>query len=225
MASKKWRKRIKNFGRNVGKGLRTVAPLAPLILGGPAGIALGGAAALSGSALKGGNRKKKFKALKRAGIQVAGSAAFTGALGLVSGQGIGASALTSVKSLLSPAAAVAKTGNLLDEAKFPNSPPTSVPGSGINSVFSTVGSIVGAISGGVPGAAGVGSGQNEQNADRQGFGPFGPGDAEILNRAGGGGGSPVQYDESGNPIQPKSGLLLVGLAAAAIIGVMLISRG
>ena len=128
MAKKKsrLRKLAKKVGRSAGKVLRVAAPVAPVLLGGLGGVGAGAGAAVLGSALAGGNRKKKLKALRRSGVAVGAAAAGTAALGLVSGQGIGASAISSIGSFFgSPSTTTSST-----TTAFPFATPASMGQSG-----------------------------------------------------------------------------------------------
>ena len=99
MASKKWKKRLKKLGKNLSKVLKVAAPVAAFAIGGPAGLALGAGGALGGAALTPGSRKKKFKSLKRSALAVGAGVAGAGALGIISGSGIGAGGLTSIAKI------------------------------------------------------------------------------------------------------------------------------
>lgn len=95
MASK-WRKRLKNLGKNVSKVLKVAAPVAAFAVGGPLGLAVGAGLGVGGAALSGGNRRTKLKSLKRSGIAVAGGFGASAALGAISGQGLMAPGFSSL---------------------------------------------------------------------------------------------------------------------------------
>lgn len=176
---KKASKVIKKVGKAVGTGLRVAAPLAAAFIPGAQGLAIAAGAGIAGSALKGGNRKKKLKALKRTGINTAAAFAGKTALGIVSGSGAGASVIASVakigSSIFGGGAAPASGGTSgLDEAMLGD-------GGGSDSGMSdklaaAVGLGSSILSGGGPG--GVGSGMpgqtvNGAEAGERGGGPVG----------------------------------------------------
>ncbi len=111
MASKKLKKKLKRLkkkatktiksaakvgGKALGTGLRIAAPI---LAATGVGLPIAAGAAVAGSALKGGSRKSKFKALKRTGIYTAGAAGVAAAAGAASGLGPGASILKSVPKI------------------------------------------------------------------------------------------------------------------------------
>lgn len=121
MASK-WRKRLKKLGKNLSKVLKPAAVVAALAIPGVGGLAAASVLGVSGAALTPGNRKKKLKSLKRVGINVGGALVGKGALGLISGQGVGASVLSSAPKIFSD---VFGGGSALPGAKAPSKSGTS----------------------------------------------------------------------------------------------------
>lgn len=127
MASKKLkklrkavRKTLKKGGRALGTVLRVAAPVAPILLGGVGGLAAGAGASAVGAALKGGNRKKKLKAFKRAAVATSAAAAGTALLGMASGAGAGGSLLDSAKSIFGGGGTPQDPTTDLDNAIIPS---------------------------------------------------------------------------------------------------------
>lgn len=160
---KKVKKAAKSVGKKVGTVLRAAAPVAPFLIGGIPGIAVGAGAAISGSALKGGSRKKKLKALKRTGTQVAAVGAGTAALGLISGTGAGASGLASFSQIFSPSAEKKASGGLEDAFLDGSGAQSSggVAGALSDAFLGSPGGTPGGTSPGSPGTDGTFEGRNE----------------------------------------------------------------
>jgi hypothetical protein len=116
------KKAAKPVGKALGTGLRIAAPI---LAATGVGLPIAAGAAVAGAALKGGDRKSKFKALKRTGLQTAGAAAVAAAAGAASGLGTGASILKSVPKIATNifgggGAVAPEKGNLDDAFITPN---------------------------------------------------------------------------------------------------------
>lgn len=159
---KKAKKAAKSVGKVTGVALRVAAPVVAAVVPG-VGKLISVPIAAGGAALKGGDRKKKMSAFKRTMTQTGASLLGTSALGLISGQGIGASAIQSVSGIFNPAASAGSGTSGLDDSSLESN--GGVPGSGLPSSLANAfigGGTSGIFPGGVPGGSGVGSPTREQ---------------------------------------------------------------
>lgn len=103
MAKKsKLRRRIKRFGRALGRVASVAAPAAGALFGGVGGAALGTLGGTGASVLLAGGKKAKRRALRRGLTTGAAITGGTAALGLISGAGIGSSVVGSVGRIFGP---------------------------------------------------------------------------------------------------------------------------
>lgn len=140
-----FKKTLKNLGRKSARVGSYALPIAGGLVGGVAGAAIGGAGGAALSQVGTGNKKLRLKrSLMATGASIAGS----GALGLASGQGVGASGLSSIGALFGGGGSTLapRTGGLSPAAGQQGTSPFSTGGQAVpesTDVFSRFGAFLG----------------------------------------------------------------------------------
>lgn len=182
MASKKWKKRLKKLSKNISKVLKVAAPVAAFAIPGVGGLEAGAALAGGGAALTPGDRKKKFKSLKKSAVAVGVGFGAAQAVGLISGQGFGAGGFSSLSKIGSDI--FGGGGGALPNGKGGGS-------SGLEEAFiddqraapgdpSALGALGGAFLGSTFSGAETSQTSNPNEAGERGGGPFGGPVAEMF---------------------------------------------